>query len=103
MVWLPVTEQNDYSVEKHPWCKHCGLVKNISESRAHKIGYWMNFLSLISKRFHLTQCQKRLIAKEIEQVQYLDDTFGTSESSQKLIFKKIVKKYANINIDSIIY
>ena len=103
MVWLPVTESNNYSVEKHSWCRHCGLVKNISDDRPHKIGYWMNLLSYISNHYNLTQCQKRLIAKEIQDSDYLDDTFGTYGSHQKLRFKKIIKKYANVNIDSFIY
>ena len=103
MVWLPVTELNNHSIEKHPWCIHCGLVKNISEDYPRGIGYWMNLLSSISIHYQLTQCQKRLIAKEIERSDHLDDTFGTYGSLQKKIFKKIFKKYANIDIDSFVY
>lgn len=102
MAWLPVSELNNYSIEKHPWCIHCGLVKNISDDRPHKIGYWMNLLSYISKQYQLTQCQQRLVAKEIENSEFLDDTFGINGSCQKIIFKKIINKYVNINIDSII-
>ena len=63
MVWLPVTELNNYSIEKHSWCRNCGLVKNVSEDRAHKIGYWMNLLSIISNQYRLTKCQKRLFRR----------------------------------------
>ena len=103
MVWLPVIENNNNSVEKHQWCKRCGLVKNITDDRPHKIGYWMNLLSSISSFFHLTQCQKRLIAKEIEDSEYLDDNFGTLGTHQKILFYNIIRKYADINIDSIVY
>ena len=103
MVWLPVTELNNYSVEKHQWCKNCGLVKNKSEDRPHGIGYWMNLLSYISNCIDLTQCQKRLIAREIENSDCLDDFFGTYGSYQKKIFKKIINKYVNVEVDSFIY
>ena len=103
MVWLPVTEINNNSVEKHPWCRQCGLVKNISEDFPRGLGYWMNLLSYISDRYNLTQCQKRLMAKDIEASEYLDDTFSTCNSFQKRIFNKIINKYIHVNIDSFIY
>ena len=103
MVWLPVTELNNYSVEKHPWCTCCGLVKNISEDRARGLGYWMNLLSSVANHYGLTRCQKRLIAKEIEASDHFDDKFGMYGSFQKINFKKIVKKYSNKNIDSFVY
>ena len=102
MIWLPVMELNSSSVEKHLWCENCGLIKNISDDRPYRLGYWMNLLGLISNCFNLSQCQKRLIAKEIESSDCLNDTFGSYGHSQKIIFKNIIKKYVKFNIDSLI-
>jgi hypothetical protein len=101
--WLPVTEANNYSIEKHSWCLNCGVIKNMSDDRPHGIGYWMNLLSSISNYYKLKQCQKRLIAKEIELSENLNDKFGTYGSNQRIIFKRIIKKYINKNIDAFVY
>ena len=107
-VWLPLPTGDHFrtDVKLHPWCKHCGLVKNISDDRSHVLGYWMNILSRIADRFSLKQIQKRLIAKELTSHKWFNDTYGITGFSQKELFKNIVKKYCNINaqsIDSFIY
>jgi len=81
-------------------------VKNISDDKAHELGYWMNILSKIADRFSLKQIQKRLIAKELNSHELFSDTYGITGFSQKEMFKEILKKYCNIdthNIDSFIY
>ena len=95
-VWLPSLDIRYGDMEKHPWCKICGVVKNISDDRPKKIGYWMNKLSFISNKLSLKQCQKRLIAKEIESCECFQDMFGTFGSDQKKMFIKIISKSANI-------
>jgi hypothetical protein len=50
----------------------------------------MNKLGSLSVELDLTQCQKRLIAKEIENTDYFHDNFGSFGSSQKALFIKIV-------------
>jgi len=105
-VWLPSTSHPGSEVKKHPWCIHCGLVKNISGDRPYKLGYWMNVLSNITYGFSLKQIQKRLIAKELSSHLCFNDTYGVTGSSQKELFKKIVKKYCSIDkhsIDPFIY
>ncbi|MEF8849068.1 MAG: hypothetical protein V5A68_08065 [Candidatus Thermoplasmatota archaeon] len=96
-VWIPCGDDNSRSIEKHPWCTRCGLVKNISEDRPHKMGYWMNLLSFLSEVFDFTQVQKRLMAREIQQNEYLDDDFGAFGSSQKESFKNIICRYSKID------
>ena len=102
-VWLPLILDDRYGtdVRLHPWCIHCGLVKNISNDRAHEIGYWMNILSRIAYQFSFKQIQKRLIAKELTSNKYFNDSYVITGFSQKELFKKIVKKYCNINAQSI--
>ena len=104
-IWLPSTDVKYGDMEKHPWCKICGVVKNISDDRPKKIGYWMNKLSIVSDKLSLKQCQKRLIAKEIESCECFQDMFGTFGSDQKELFINIISKSANIclvDIESII-
>jgi hypothetical protein len=96
-IWLPLNFNNNTDVEKHAWCVHCGIVKNISDDRPKQIGYWMNILSYMAYKLSLTQCQKRLIAKEIESLDYFRDSFSSYGSSQMEIFNKILSKYCNIS------
>ena len=101
-IWLPIDHySNGTDASLHHWCIHCGLVKNISDDRAKRMGYWMNILSKISYHFSFTQCQKRLIANELRSYDQFEDGYGTTGSAQKELFGKIVKKYCNININTI--
>jgi len=100
-VWLPTNDNSSVDVKLHPWCVQCGVVKNISDDKAHEIGYWMNILSKIANRFSLKQIQKRLIAKELASHELFSDVYGITGFPQKEFFKKIVKKYSNINGHSI--
>ena len=97
-IWLPSKDIRYGSCEKHPWCKNCGLIKNITDDRPKKIGYWMNKLSIISDNLSLKQCQRRLIAREIESCDYFQDMFGTYGSVQKELFINIISKSCNVHL-----
>lgn len=98
-VWLPTYDNQESDVDLHPWCIKCGLVKNISDDRPHRMGYWINVLSRIARYFSLTQCQKRLVAKELESYECFDDNYGITGSAQMEVFVKTVKKYCGLRID----
>ncbi len=100
-VWLPIDSNHKSEAALHPWCIHCGLVKNISDDNPKKIGYWINVLSSLSHRYSFTQCQKRLIYKELQSFDEFIDTYGTTGSSQIELFEKIVRKHCNINRNNI--
>ena len=105
-VWLPEGRSSKSDVSLHPWCILCGIVQNISDDRPRKMGYWINIISRIAKRFSLTQSQKRLMVKELESHECFDDLYGTAGSSQKEVLVKIVTKYCDLcesTIDSYIY
>ena len=95
-IWLPRENNLGSDVALHPWCLHCGLVKNISDDRPKKIGYWMNILSKLSYRFSIPQCQRRLIALELNTSEEFTDLYGITGSAQKEFFTNIVKKYYSI-------
>jgi len=104
-IWFP-TDNSFSDITLHPWCVHCGLIKNISEDKAHNIGYWLNVLARIKDNFSLKKVQIRLIAKELEKNQYFNDLYGTTASSQKKLFIKTVSKITNIStnlIDTLVY
>jgi hypothetical protein len=104
-LWLSVKNDGKGDVVLHPWCINCGLVKNLSDDRSYRIGYWMNVLSLIAKQFSLKQVQKRLIAKELKAHEDFDDVYGVTGSAQRELFIKIIRKNSGINeknIDSFI-
>lgn len=94
-IWLPNTLNKYGSVERHQWCRTCGKVQNKSDDRPKKMGYWMNKLGLLCYELGLTQTQKRLIAKQIENHEYFHDFFSAYGSSQKKLFIHIVSKYCD--------
>jgi hypothetical protein len=100
-IWVPLNNHSGADVKLHPWCMDCGVIKNISDDRGRKLGYWMNTLSKIAASFSLKQVQKRCIAKELASYEWFNDNYFISGSAQKIIFKNIVKKYCNINVNSI--
>ena len=105
-LWLPTNDFYGGDIKLHPWCIHCGVIKNISDDTAHRLGYWINILSKISDRFSLKQVQKRLIAKELTNHELFSDIYGVTGCAQKELFIKILRKYSGIilyDIDSYIY
>jgi hypothetical protein len=100
-IWLPSLDEGNGDIKKHTWCKNCGIVKNISDDRPKKIGYWMNKLSILSSELSLKQCQKRLIAKKIESCESFIDLFGTFGSDQKELFIDIVLESVHIRLSEI--
>jgi hypothetical protein len=100
-IWLPREPNHTSEDVLHHWCIHCGLVKNISDDRPKKFGYWMNILSKLSHNFSVTQCQRRLMVKELESHEEFEDFYGITGSAQKEIFIKIIRKYCNLSSNSI--
>ena len=108
-IWLPNNAISSYDmgftdnkgkscdVSLHYWCVLCGCVKDISDDRPQKMGYWVNILSSISKEYKVTQSQKRLVVKELESYEYFDDIYGITGSSQRDVFVKAVKKFCGIS------
>lgn len=98
-IWIHTKDEYS-SVEKHLFCVECGVIQNRSDDRPKTVGYWMNKLGLLGFELGLSQCQKRLIAKEIEKQSYLHDMFGAFGSGQKELFRKIVSCYCDVsNVD----
>jgi hypothetical protein len=105
-VWVPRSHENGTDVEKHPWCKNCGDVKNISDDRPKNIGYWMNVLAIIASELDLAQVQKRLIAKKLQACEDLHDTYGTFGSAQEELFLSIVSEHCclkQLDLETILY
>jgi hypothetical protein len=100
-IWLPREPNHTSEDVLHHWCIHCGLVKNISDDRPKKFGYWMNILSKLSHNFSVTQCQRRLMVKELESHEEFEDFYGITGSAQKEIFIKIIRKYCNLSSNCI--
>ena len=104
-IWVH-TKDRYSSVNKHLYCMSCGVIQNISDDRPKALGYWMNKLGSICCELGLTQCQKRLIAKEIENNGYFNDTFGSFGSCQKELFIRILSSYCEtsaIDFDAVIH
>jgi len=99
-VWLPINNEPAGTL-RHPYCKHCGVVKNLSSDRAVGIGYFMNALSsmkrLNRKEKLVTDTQIRLISKELMGIDDFEDKYWMRGTAQEDLFIKIVKKYCNLS------
>jgi hypothetical protein len=95
-VWLPYSfEGRDRGLKPHPYCKNCGLVKNLSSDRPRSIGYFMNLISLLGERHKISKIQTRLIALEMEKLS-LDDNFGMDRMQQEKLFVEITTRVLNV-------
>jgi len=96
-VWLPYElEGRSSGLKPHSYCILCGVVRNISADRAKPMGYYMNILA----RLGITKVQIRLIAKELERVDF-DDAYFMTRSEQKEVFISVVKKHSKVREDTI--
>ena len=92
-VWLPFEfEERQRGLKPHPFCIHCGVVKNMSADRAKPMGFYTNILA----RMQITKVQIRLIIKELESIDF-DDVYSMTGSEQKRVFNRVVKKYYNVS------
>ncbi len=98
-VWLPYMVRERLIVLKsHPYCIHCGIVKNIGSDRAAGIGYFINALSQMEKHLKLpgSSVRIRLIIKDLEKIEDFDDTYSMSKYAQEKVFISTVKRYYQI-------
>lgn len=93
-VWFPTGNIRYAEIQKHPFCKHCGTLKNISDDQGKKLGYWMNILARMQHEFPLTRVQHRLISQALTDHEDFLDLYGISLDSQKEIFIKTITSYS---------
>ena len=104
-VWFQL-ENVVSDVVPHPWCKNCGLIKNVSDDRPKKFGYWMNILSRIKNKYSLKKVQTRLVSNNLKSNNYFNDTYGITGTAQNIEFVKTVSRICKIpekSINSLIY
>ncbi len=99
--WLPRLD-NELAV-LHPFCGECGIIKNITNDRARKLGHFANVLYEIkthlenrkSERF--TEAQMRLIIKRLQGTEGFEDAYWMHYSVQKSIFLDAVSAYTRLS------
>jgi hypothetical protein len=105
MEWLPPSspEVERVPLQHKPFCKHCGVVKNIGSDRARKLGYFATALGRLRTRIDkehdrsvfsiakLTEAQVRFVIKRIEAVDGFDDPYAMTFSAQQRIFEELVR------------
>lgn len=95
-VWLPYSiREHPVVLRSHPYCIHCGMVKNIGSDRAVGSGYFINALSQMEKNLRLpgSSVRMRLVAKELENIEDFEDNYSMTKYAQEKTFIKIIKKY----------
>lgn len=101
-VWLPhVFREKEYCLKLHPFCVHCGAVKNISSDMPKKIGYYINIISGLRKNFRISDAQVRLIINELNSREDFEDPYWTTAYAQEKMFLASLKKYCNITENSL--
>ena len=96
-VWFRYeVERRSIGLKPHPYCIHCGVVKNISVDRAKPMGYYMNILA----RQGITKVQIRLIVKELERLDF-DDAYSVTRPEQEEVFLNVVQKHSKVPKDRI--
>jgi hypothetical protein len=99
-VWLSyIVREHTIGLKSHPFCIHCGMVKNISSDRAKSKGYFINVISQIEKHLKIpgSSVRMRLVVKDLEKIEDFDDAYSMSKYAQEKTFISIVKKYYQIS------
>jgi hypothetical protein len=87
----------------HPFCDNCGVVKNVSDDKARRLGYFIQVLSEIKQYFRrkrykvLTGVQMRLIIKKLQDTEGFEDAYWMRYSKQKSIFLETVCSYTSFS------
>ncbi|VVB86561.1 Uncharacterised protein [uncultured archaeon] len=96
-LWLPfVSREVEYGLKVHPYCVHCGAVKNISTDTPKRIGYYINILAMIRKSFRISEAQIRLIINELSSKEDFEDPYWTTGFAQEKMFLAAISKFCNI-------
>jgi hypothetical protein len=97
-VWFPYEfEGQSRGLKPHPYCIHCGVIKNISpDDKAKPLGYYINAIA----RLPITKVQMRLIIKDLENMDF-DDAYSMTRSAQEKVFMSVVQKYCKVSVSGI--
>ncbi len=98
-IWLPfMVKEAPQGLRSHPFCVHCGIVKNVGSDKANRIGYYLIVLSRMEQRLKTpgAKVRIRLVVKELEVSVDFDDSYSMSGYVQERIFTNIVKKCFHI-------
>lgn len=105
MEWLPPSSPmvERVPVQHKPYCRICGIVKNIGSDRARKLGYFATALGRLKGRIEkehdrsvysiakLSEAQVRIIIKRIEAVEGFDDPYAMTFHAQLELFLEAVR------------
>ncbi len=102
--WLPLLQgEKKLTLSPHPYCDKCGLVRNVGPDRPRKLGFYVDKLSELERyleeedskggKTKLTEAQKRLIVKKMEDEEVFNDLYGVLASTQEEKFVEIVKDF----------
>ncbi len=105
MEWLPPSSPmvERVPIQHKPFCKECGIVKNIGSDRARKLGYFATALGRLKSRIDkehdrsvhsitkITEAQVRIMIKSLESVEGFDDPYSMTFHAQLVLFERAVR------------
>ncbi len=90
-------------IQHKPFCKECGIVKNIGSDRARKLGYFATALGRLKSRIDkehdrsvysiakITEAQVRIMIKSLEAIEGFDDPYSMTFLAQLELFERSVR------------
>ncbi len=105
MEWLPPSSPmvERVPIQHKPYCRKCGVVKNIGSDRARKLGFFATALGRLRSRIEkehdrstysiakVSEAQVRLIIKRLESTEGFDDPYAMTFHAQLDLFEVAVK------------
>jgi len=96
-IWMPYSfRDRNRGLKPHPYCIHCGQVKNLSSERPRDVGYYLNLVASLGLRYKIAKVQMRLIALEMAREE-LADFYGMDRHQQEELFVNIVTRNLNVH------
>jgi hypothetical protein len=90
-------------IQHKPFCRECGVVKNIGSDRARKLGYFATALGRLKNRIDkehdrstysiakVSEAQVRFVIKRLEAVEGFDDPYAMTFHAQMELFVRAVR------------
>ncbi len=97
-LWLPKEYDEAASSSRHPFCIHCGTIKNLAPPRGRPLGYYLNGVAHLKEHLahsavygKLAQVQSHLIAERIMARPEFEDPYGTPGRAQLRAYVEVIQ------------
>ncbi len=97
-LWLPRDLRAEGSAARHPYCTHCGAVRDLALPRAKPLGYYLGGLARLKSYLEhsalhpkLAQVQSHLMTSRLGTRPEFEDAYGTPGRAQLQAYVETVR------------